>query len=74
VERGFQRFCGYIFIIIGPHSLNHTTLSFQGTFTEADLNLLRASSEIEAIEEDGIVTTAVTQFAQLVCHGFLYIY
>jgi cerevisin len=42
--------------------LNQTTEYFQGKFTDADLNPLRASSEIEAIEEDGIATITGVQF------------
>jgi hypothetical protein len=51
--------------------LNQSTQYFQleGTFPQNDLDLLRASSDIEAIEEDGIVTTAsITQFDDFFCH------
>jgi cerevisin len=55
--------------LLGPRRFIQTTQSFRGAFTQADLNLLRASSDIEAIEEDGIVSTFTTQFNEFFCHN-----
>jgi hypothetical protein len=63
----FNGFAGKVYII---WLLNQTTQYFQleGTFPQTDLDLLRVSSDIEAIEDDGIVTSSAFQFDDFVCH------